>query len=259
MGSQPARPGAPVVGFNHNVSYRGRTFHVQTEDSGPQHGHVITHVFIGGNILASSRRSYAELVGITAPDVLSTTVRRLMEEQHKQLMKSLIGGAYDAEIARRTGGPVYEPGVLAGGERAPGLLVGGQPRPPVPPARPMTPPPSARPATPPPMARPATPPPMARPMTPPPPRPVMPGVPPLRAAPPPPSPLTALPSEPTPRLPRPPLARPLARPVTPAPRPPPAPTRPMPDPAMFGDKPGGEPGLDEIILSYLATDLGTNE
>lgn len=250
MGSQPARPGAPVVGFNHNVSYRGRTFHVQTEDSGPQHGHVITHVFIGGNILASSRRSYSELVGITAPDVLAATVRRLMEEQHKALMKSLIGGAYDAEIARRTGAPVYEPGVLADGERAPGLLVGGQPRPPAPPVRPVTPPPSARPPTPPPMARPMTPPP----------RPAMPGPPPLRPAPPaPPSPLSALPTEPTPRLPRPPLARPLARPVTPAPRPPPAPTRPMPDPALFGDKPGGEPGLDEIILSYLATDLGSSE
>ncbi len=129
--SQQHKPGQPVVGFNHNLNYKGRIFHVQTEDSGPQHGHVITHIFMGGNILASTKSSYAELLPLIDPGDIFGTVRKLMEEQHKTMMKGLGQGAHDAEIARRTGA-VYEPGVLANGNRAPGLLVGGDKLPPKP-------------------------------------------------------------------------------------------------------------------------------
>jgi len=41
-----------VPGFNHNIKHKGRIFHVQTEDSGPKNPHIITHLFVGGNILA---------------------------------------------------------------------------------------------------------------------------------------------------------------------------------------------------------------
>lgn len=120
------KPGAPVVGFNHNIPYKGRTFHVQTEDSGPQHAHVITHVFLGGNILASTKNLYADLVSSLSGSELFAAVRKRMEEQHKAMMRELLQGKHDEEIARRSGGGVYEPGVLAGGEKAPGLLVGGE-------------------------------------------------------------------------------------------------------------------------------------
>jgi hypothetical protein len=149
MSAQQHKPGAPVVGFNHNLNYKGRVFHVQTEDSGPQHGHTITHIFMGGNILASTRSSYTELLLTIDPGDLFSAVRKLMEDQHKAMMKSLLQGGHDAEILRRTGGTVYEPGVLAGGERAPSLLVGGDRSPT------SVPPPVARatsiPPTPPPM------------------------------------------------------------------------------------------------------------
>ena len=121
---QQHKPGQPVVGFNHNINYKGRIFHVQTEDSGAQHGHVITHIFMGGNILASTKSSYAELLPLIDPGDIFSTVRKLMEDQHKAMMKGLGQGAHDADIARRTNA-VYEPGVLANGDRAPGLLVGG--------------------------------------------------------------------------------------------------------------------------------------
>ena len=48
-----------VVGFNHNINYKGRVYHVQTEDSGIGNPHLITHLFVGGNILASKKSSYA--------------------------------------------------------------------------------------------------------------------------------------------------------------------------------------------------------
>lgn len=120
------KTGTPVVGFNHNLSYKARVFHIQTEDSGPQHGHIITHIFLGGNILASTKTSYAETVVRVDATELSATVRKLMEEQHKTMMKGLLSGTHDSEIDKRTADKVYEPGVMADGARAPGLLVGGE-------------------------------------------------------------------------------------------------------------------------------------
>ncbi len=81
-----------VTGFNHNVKHKGKLYHVQTEDSGPASGHIVTHLFLGGNILASKKTSYAELRG--APN-LSSLVRSLMEEQHKEMLRNLVNGVYD--------------------------------------------------------------------------------------------------------------------------------------------------------------------
>lgn len=82
-----------VPGFNHNIKHKGRIFHVQTEDSGPKNPHIITHLFVGGNILASKKTQYAELVG--QPDY-EKTVRSMMEEQHKQMLRNLVNGVFDA-------------------------------------------------------------------------------------------------------------------------------------------------------------------
>lgn len=216
--SQQHKPGTPVVGFNHNLSHLGRTFHIQTEDSGPQHAHIITHVFMGGNIFASTKSSYADRLPTLAPGDVFQVVRKLMEEQHKGMMRALVRGQYDAEIERRSGGSVvYEPGVLAGGERAPGLLVGGDK------AGETTPAPQKPRSVP-------TPPPSTL-------------APPIR-------------STPAPTIPPP--VRPPPAPQTPrAPPPPPAP-RPAvatADSSIFGDGLISDRSLDEVILSYLASDL----
>jgi len=126
MSVQQHKPGAPVVGFNHNIQYKGRTFHVQTEDSGAAIGHYITHIFVGGNILASKKTSYADQVAGWAEGDIFANVRRLMEEQHKAMLKGLTQGQHDTEIERRTAVASYAPGVLAGGVQAPGLLTGGE-------------------------------------------------------------------------------------------------------------------------------------
>jgi hypothetical protein len=102
---------APVVGFNHNVKYGPRVYHVQTEDSGLPHAHYITHLFVGGNIVASMKTSYAEK---SADPDLAKLVRGLMEHQHKAMLKRLVGGEFD-EMAERLSATHYEPGVLADG------------------------------------------------------------------------------------------------------------------------------------------------
>src|SRR5690606_25309925 len=88
-------PSRLVTGFNHNVKHRGQLFHVQTEDTGPESGHIVTHLFIGGNIIASKKTSYAELR--SAPN-LASLVRTLMEEQHKEMLRNLVNGVYDAPM-----------------------------------------------------------------------------------------------------------------------------------------------------------------
>ena len=52
-----------LSGFNTNFRHRGVLFHVQTEDSGIENPHVITHLFHGGNILASQKREYSDQLG----------------------------------------------------------------------------------------------------------------------------------------------------------------------------------------------------
>jgi hypothetical protein len=81
-----------VVGFNHNIKHKGKMYHIQTEDSGLENPHIITHLFVGGNILASKKTSYADIVGA---ENLGQVVRELMEEQHKEMLRNLINGVYD--------------------------------------------------------------------------------------------------------------------------------------------------------------------
>src|ERR1700722_15728563 len=87
---------SPLLGYNNNVRHKNRVFHIQTEDSGVKHPHIITHLFMdGGRILKSIRRSYAEHVGA---DKMQDTVKQMMKEQHKAMFIALRGGQFDAML-----------------------------------------------------------------------------------------------------------------------------------------------------------------
>jgi len=103
-----------VTGFNHNIKHKGKVYHVQTEDSGVNNPHIITHLFVGGNILASKKTSYADIV--TAEN-LPEVVRELMEEQHKEMLRNLINGVYD-NFENTTAAKHYQPGQLGTAEDA---------------------------------------------------------------------------------------------------------------------------------------------
>ena len=49
------RARSPVLGYNHNLRYGGRVFHVQTEDSGTAYARLYTHLFFEGTILSSKK------------------------------------------------------------------------------------------------------------------------------------------------------------------------------------------------------------
>jgi hypothetical protein len=118
-----------VSGFNHNINRNGRVFHVQTEDSGVNNPNIVTHLFVGGNILASKKTSYGELVHA---ENLQELVRQLMEDQHKQMLRKVVSGAYDGlDSAARA----YQPGQLGNPEEGKRALAAGSParEPPLPP------------------------------------------------------------------------------------------------------------------------------
>jgi hypothetical protein len=93
-----------LPGFNTNVRHRGVLFHVQSEDSGRAHPHVITHLYHGGTIVFSEKSSYADRVD--AAD-LPARVRELMESQHRSMLERLRSGGFDPNIRERLG-PVLE-------------------------------------------------------------------------------------------------------------------------------------------------------
>ncbi|MDF2695316.1 MAG: hypothetical protein K0S65_3699 [Labilithrix sp.] len=129
---------SPLLGYNNNVRHRGRVFHIQTEDSGVNHPHIITHLFMdGGRILKSVKKSYAEHVGT---DNMSETVRVLMKEQHKAMFVALRDGQFDSlfEAGKKPSGAVVAPVVPA--EAAPAKAESPAPSPPAAPPAPVTPP-----------------------------------------------------------------------------------------------------------------------
>lgn len=83
---------SPVLGYNHNIRYHGRVFHVQSEDSGPINPRVFTHLFFGGTILVSKKHAYDA-------EAHEDAVKLLMQQQHKQVIKELTRGGYDEGIA----------------------------------------------------------------------------------------------------------------------------------------------------------------
>ena len=88
---------SPLLGYNTNVRHGGHLFHIQTEDSGVDHPHVITHLFTEGTILSSKKTSYSEHL---SSDDWEDTVRQLMKDQHKSMFVELRDGNHD-EIAEK--------------------------------------------------------------------------------------------------------------------------------------------------------------
>jgi hypothetical protein len=122
------------VGFNNNLKYKSKHYHVQTEDSGLGKPHIITHVFAdGGRIIKSHKRTYASAVD---REDVAAYVRALMKGQHMEMVQSLREGRFDPIIdGQRPGGmevleypPVVDVGQVGGAKQR----AEGRPEPPRP-------------------------------------------------------------------------------------------------------------------------------
>lgn len=143
-----------ITGYNTDIRHNEVVFHVQTEDKGLANPYIESLVYVGGQVLASKRANYADLLaeGKEEKDIVA-----LMDHQHRTMIAAIKHGKLDAKLQS----------LLAGKQT--GTMPTSQIDPPVtrqsPPAAPGTsasqvvPPPPAAPVTPPPAAaRPASPP-----------------------------------------------------------------------------------------------------
>ena len=87
------KPGrSPVLGYNHNLRYGGRVFHVQTEDSGLGYARLYTHLFYQGTILSSKKQEYD-------PASPEDAVRAAMQKLHKAMIRELTHREHDPRIS----------------------------------------------------------------------------------------------------------------------------------------------------------------
>jgi hypothetical protein len=78
-----------ITGYNTDVEHDAIVYHVQTEDTGAQSAEIISHVFVGGAILASKRTSYRDLL---AHDPDEDVLRKRLERQHKLICAAVHAG-----------------------------------------------------------------------------------------------------------------------------------------------------------------------
>jgi len=84
-----------ITGFNTDVEYDGRVYHVQTEDKGLGNPVVESLVYSGGEIIDSIRSSYEEVTG--TEQYAEAEVLQRMEAQHQSLIRAINNGKYDPE------------------------------------------------------------------------------------------------------------------------------------------------------------------
>jgi len=78
-----------ITGYNTDVEHDGVVYHVQTEDKGVQLPEIISHVFVSGEILATKRTSYQDLI---ARDFDEDLLRKRLERQHKLICAAVHAG-----------------------------------------------------------------------------------------------------------------------------------------------------------------------
>ena len=80
------------TGYNTDVKHKNRVFHIQTEDKGDGNPFVESLVYVGGEILATRRTSYAALIKNGRDD---HAIQELMEQQHRTMIAAIQRGRFD--------------------------------------------------------------------------------------------------------------------------------------------------------------------
>ncbi len=81
-----------ITGFNTDIKHNEKVYHVQTEDKGQGNPCIESLVYVGGEILASKKTSYADRLSEGADD---KTIAQLMELQHKTIIAAIRRGRFD--------------------------------------------------------------------------------------------------------------------------------------------------------------------
>ena len=97
-----------ITGFNTDIKHNDKVYHIQTEDKGLQNPYIESLVYVGGEILASKKTSYAEQA---KSGVDEKWIGSLMEQQHRTMIAAIKRGRFDqpADATKLTAGKPTTP------------------------------------------------------------------------------------------------------------------------------------------------------
>ncbi len=88
-----------LIGFNNDVEYRGKQFHIQTEDHGKSTAKIESQIFHEGQILDTEIVSYDSVLEEGEDEEkVDAKLQSLLEATHKGLYKRLVNGEYDEMV-----------------------------------------------------------------------------------------------------------------------------------------------------------------
>lgn len=82
-----------ITGFNTDIKHGDKVYHIQTEDKGLGNPYIESLVYVGGEILASKKTSYAEQIKGGGAD--EKWIGGLMEQQHRTMIAAIKRGRFD--------------------------------------------------------------------------------------------------------------------------------------------------------------------
>jgi hypothetical protein len=82
-----------ITGFNTDIKHGDKVYHIQTEDKGLQNPYIESLVYVGGEILASKKTSYAEQLKGGGAD--EKWIGSLMEQQHRTMIAAIKRGRFE--------------------------------------------------------------------------------------------------------------------------------------------------------------------
>ena len=89
-----------ITGFNQDVTYKNKVYHVQTEDRGKSNPVIESLIYMGGEILASKKTSYEHIM---LEGYEESKVAALLEQQHRRIVVDIKLGKYAQEEAKPFG------------------------------------------------------------------------------------------------------------------------------------------------------------
>src|SRR5438093_4407772 len=101
-----------ITGFNTDIRHNDKVYHIQTEDKGLQNPYIESLVYVGGEILASKKTSYADQLQTGGAD--EKWISTLMEQQHRTMIAAIKRGRFDnpadaTAAAQSTTGQIPKP------------------------------------------------------------------------------------------------------------------------------------------------------
>jgi hypothetical protein len=138
-----------ITGYNTDVRHNDVVFHVQTEDKGISNPFIESLIYVGGQVLASRRSNYADLLteGKEEKDIVT-----MMDHQHRTMIAAIRHGKFDTKLQALLAGKqtsafeAAKAAAAAGTDTDTGTIA--RPAPPAPPAPIPAPTPAARPLPP---------------------------------------------------------------------------------------------------------------